>query len=142
MICVGRIGVPFRATQLVSVVVVVVVVVVVDGAVTPGIVGSTVLDPMVPVVGNTVGVGIAAEELTPRLAISQEPNGIPVRGLPPGVVGVVEVGVVGDVAMLPELNPHNPDTPTVPIVEAVDIPEIGSNPGSVDVADGADIPAV
>jgi hypothetical protein len=118
VICVGRIGIPFRARQLVVVVVVVFVafvVVVVDGTVTGGVVGTTVLDPREPTMGNTVGVGIAAEELTPRLPISQEPSGIPVRGLPPGVAGVVDVGVVGDVAMLPELNPHNPDTPTVPV---------------------------
>jgi hypothetical protein len=109
------------------------------GAVMTGIVDRAVLGPTVPTIGDTVGVGIAAEELTPRLAISQEASGIPVRGLPPGVVGVVEVGVEGDET--PEPTPHIPDNPTVPIVEAVDIPEIGSIPGSVDVADGADIPA-
>jgi hypothetical protein len=85
---------------------------------------------------DTLGVGIAAAELTPRLAISVESSGIPVRGIPPGVVGTVDVGVVGDVAMLPELNPHKPDTPTS--VEAVDIPKIGI-PEAVDVVDGADI---
>jgi hypothetical protein len=114
----------------------------VDGAVVVGvtveIVGVVV--PRVP--SDTLGIGTAAAELTPRLAISEEPSGIPVRGLPPGVVGVVEVGVVSDVAMSLEGNPHNPDTPIVPIVEVVDIPVIGSIPGSVDVADGADIPAV
>src|ERR1700760_1236534 len=45
----------------------------------------------VPTVGNTPGVGTAAAELTPRLPISQEPIGIPVLGLPPGVVGAVDV---------------------------------------------------
>jgi hypothetical protein len=52
------------------------------------------------------------------------------------------LGSSGDVARSAELNPRNPDTPIVPIVEAVDIPVIGSIAGSVDVADGADIPAV
>jgi hypothetical protein len=99
-------------------------------------VARAVLDPTLPTIGNTPGVGITGAELTQRLAISQEPSGIPVRGLPPGVVGVVDVGVVGDVAMSPELNPHNPETPIVPIPKVVDIPEIGSNPGS------SDIPAV
>jgi hypothetical protein len=99
-----------------------------------GVVGSAVANPTLPTIGDTLAVGIAAAELTPRLAISQEPSGIPVLGLPPGVVGVVEVGVVGDVAMSPELNPHKPDTPIVPMPEDVDIPEIGSNPGSSDVA--------
>jgi hypothetical protein len=107
----------------------------VDGAVTVGIVGGSIV-PRVPAIGDTLSVGIVAAELTPRLAISQEPSGIPVLGLPPGVVGVVDVGVVGDVAMSPELNPQSPDTPTVPIPEVVDIPEIGSMPGS------ADIPAI
>jgi hypothetical protein len=89
---------------------------------------------------DTLGVGIPAAELTPRLAISVESSGIPVRGIPPGVVGTVDVGVVGDVAMLPELNPHKPDTPTS--VEAVDIPKMGGIPEAVDVVDGADIPVV
>jgi hypothetical protein len=107
-----------------------------NGAVVTGIVGmvgSAVANPTLPTIVDTPGVGITGAELTPRLAISVEPNGIPVRRLPPGVVGVVDVGVVGDVAMLPELNPHKPDTPIVPIPEDVDIPEIGSNPGSSDV---------
>jgi hypothetical protein len=104
----------------------------VGGVVTVGIVGGSIV-PRVPTKGDTVAVGIAAAELTPRLAISQEPSGMPVLGLPPGVVGVVEVGIVGDVAMLPELYPHKPDTPIVPIPADVDIPEIGSNPGSSDI---------
>jgi hypothetical protein len=106
-----RLGIPETSPGLGAVVMLVEVD---GGAVMTGIVGSAVLGPTVPTIGNTVGVGIAGAELTPRLPISQEPSGIPVRGLPPGVAGVVDVGVVGDVAMLPELNPHNPDTPTVP----------------------------
>jgi hypothetical protein len=44
------------------------------------------------VYGDTLGVGTAAQELTPRLLISVDPKGIPVRALPLGVVGDVEVG--------------------------------------------------
>jgi hypothetical protein len=93
----------------------VVVVLVDSGAVTMGMVGT--VGRVVPVVvvanGDALSVGNVAQELTPRLAISQEPNGIPVLGLPPGVVGVVEVGVDGDRPLEPGL--HIPDTPTVPI---------------------------
>src|ERR1700733_7270787 len=58
------------------------------GDVTAGIVGIAK-----PGVGATVidGPGTAATELTPRLPISIEPSGIPVRGMPPVVVG--DVGV-------------------------------------------------
>jgi hypothetical protein len=109
------------------------------GLVTVGIGGGGVI-ASVPTVGNTPGVGIAAAELMPRLAISEEPSGIPVRGLPPGVVGVVDVGVEGVEAMPLEPAPHIPDTPALPIADVVDIPEIGSNPGSVVFAEDADIP--
>jgi hypothetical protein len=112
----------------------------VDGARTVGIGGGSVV-ARGPTIGNTPGVGIAGAELTPRLAISHEPMGIPVLGTPPGVVGVVDVGVEGVEAMPLEPAPHIPDKPTVPVAEVVDIPEIGSIPGSVAVADGADIPA-
>lgn len=61
-----------------------------------GIVGGAIPGPAVLTNGDTFGVGIVGQELTPRLAISQEPNGIPVLGLPPGVVGIVDVGVDGD----------------------------------------------
>ena len=90
--------------------------------------------------GNTPGVGVAAAELMPRLAISMEPIAIPVRGLPPGVVGAVDVGVEGVEAMPLEPAPHIPDTPTLPNVDDVDMPKIGSIPGSAVVADDADIP--
>jgi hypothetical protein len=96
----------------------------------------------VPTVGNTPSVGIAGAELTPRLAISQDPIGIPVLGLPPIVVGVVDVGVEGVEAIPLEPAPHIPDTPTLPVARFVDIPEIGSNPGSAVVADDVDIPVV
>jgi len=86
-----------------------------SGVVTTGMVGT--VGRVVPVVvvanGDALSVGNVAQELTPRLAISEEPNGIPVLGLPPGVVGVVDVGVEGDRPLEPGL--HIPDTPTVPI---------------------------
>jgi hypothetical protein len=67
-----------------------------------GIVGGVIAGPTVLTNGDTPGVGIVAKGLTPRLAISQEPSGSPVLGLPPGVVGVVDMGVDGDVAGLPD----------------------------------------
>ena len=94
---------------------VVLVVEVDNGVVTTGMVGT--VGRVVPVVvvanGDALSVGNVAQELTPRLAISAEPNGIPVLGLPPGVVGVVDVGAEGDRPLEPGL--HIPDTPTVPI---------------------------
>jgi hypothetical protein len=91
--------------------------------------------------GETLGVGIVAQGLTPRLAISQEPSGIPILGLPPGVVGVVDVGVDADVARPLEPGLHIPDTPTAALALVVDIPEIGNVPGSVGAATGVEIPA-
>ena len=95
-----------------------------------GIVGT---GPTLPNVGNTLIVGTAAAELTPRLPISVDPNGIPVRATPPGAVGDVDVGV-GDEAMLVEPEPHIPDSPDVS-----SIPEVVDTP---DVADIADVAAV
>jgi len=63
-------------------------------------------------VGVTVMTGTAAAELTPRLPISVEPIGMPVRGTPPGVVG--DVGV-DDAARLPEPAPHMLWVPDVSI---------------------------
>ena len=63
-------------------------------------------------VGVTVMVGTVAAELTPRLPISVEPIGMPVRGTPPGVVG--DVGV-DDAARLPEPAPHMLWVPEVSI---------------------------
>src|SRR3984893_17061356 len=48
-----------------------------------GIVGTNELGPTVPPMGKTPVVGIAGAELTPRLLISVEPNGIPVPAAPP-----------------------------------------------------------
>jgi hypothetical protein len=93
-----------------------------------GIVGSDVLGPTVPTMGNTPVIGTAGAELIPRLLISVEANGIPVRATPPGAVGDVDVGV-DDEAMLLEPEPHIPD-----------IPEVSSIPEFVDIADVADAP--
>ena len=70
--------------------------------------------PGVATNGDTPGIGIVAQELTPRLAISEEASGIPALGLPPGVTGVVDVGEDGDAASPLEVALHIPVTPTVP----------------------------
>ena len=103
---------------------------------TVGVVGANALGPTVPTMGNTPIVGKAGAELTPRLLISIEPNGIPVRATPPGAVGDVDVGV-DDEAMLLEPEPHIPDSPDVSsIPEAVDIP------GRIDICDDVDVPGI
>ncbi len=80
------------------------------GSVTAGTVG--IVGAMVLMVGATPMVGTAAAELTPRLAISVEPIGIPVRATPPGATG--DIGV-DDAARLPEPAPHMLDVPEVSI---------------------------
>jgi hypothetical protein len=87
-------------------------------------------------VGNTLVVGTAAAELTPRLPISIDPNGIPVLATPPGAVGDVDVGV-DDEARLLEPEPHIPDSPDVS-----SIPEVVDMPAVADIADEVDIPDV
>jgi hypothetical protein len=112
--------------------------IVVSGVVgeTVGIVGANELGIAVFAKGDMSVVGIAGAELTPRLAISVESIGIPVRATPPGVVGAVDVGV-DDAAMLPEPGPHIPDIPDVSIIpEDVDIPDV------VEIPDDADIPGI
>jgi len=84
---------------------------------TLGTVGNTAIGPTVPMIGDTAGPGTGAAELTPRLPISKDPNGRPVRAAPPGVVGVVEVGVE-DEAILLEPEPHMLDIPDVSSVIA------------------------
>jgi hypothetical protein len=105
---------------------------------TVGIVGTNELGPTVPTIGNTPVIGTAGAEPTPRLLISMEPNGIPVRAKPPGVVGNVDVAVgVDDEAMLLEPEPHIPDIPDVlSIPKDVDIPV-----GTV-ISDDVDVPGV
>jgi hypothetical protein len=111
----------------------------VGGAATVGIVGSTALGPTV---GATVGVGTAGVALIPRLPISVEPNGIPVRLTPPGAVGVVEVGV-DDEATLLEPEPHIPDIPAVSNVpEVVDTPEVPNGSEEFEIPDDADDPDI
>ena len=96
---------------------------------TVGIVGGNELGPTVPTTGNTPVVGTAGAELTPRLPISIEPNGIPVRAPPPGAVGDVDVDVgVDDETVLLEPEPHIPD-----------IPDVSSSPEDVDIPNGTDI---
>jgi hypothetical protein len=107
------------------------------GDVTVGMIGTTAVGPTRPTLGDTLNVGTAAAELTPRLPISVDPIGIPVRAPPPGVIGDVDVGVE-DAAMLLEPEPHIPDVPevcSIPVV--VDIPEVAEIPDDVDIPDVA-----
>jgi hypothetical protein len=95
-----------------------------------------------PTVGDTdtPTVGTAAALLTPRLLISTDPSGIPVRAAPPGVSGDVDVGV-DDEATLLEPEPHIPDSPDVSsIPEVVDTPDVADIPDVAAVA-GAALPA-
>jgi hypothetical protein len=108
---------------------------VVVGDETVGIVGANALGPTVPTIGNTPTVGTAGAELTPRLATSVEPSGIPVRAKPPGTVGNVDVGV-DDEAMLLEPDPHIPDMPDVSTPEVVD------GAGGIDICDDVDVPGI
>jgi hypothetical protein len=109
------------------------------GDVTAGMVGSNALGPTAPTAGETLIMGTAAAELTPRLLISVDPNGSPVRATPPGVVGDVDVGVE-DEAMLLDPEPHIPDNPEVSsIPDVVDSPDVADIPDD-DIADEVDIP--
>jgi hypothetical protein len=104
-----------------------------------GIVGT---GPTVPTVGDTVIVGTDAAELTPRLPISVDPNGSPVRAAPLGVVGDVGVGV-DDEATLLEPEPHIPDKPEVSsIPDDVDAPEVADVPDDIDIPDDAAVAGV
>jgi hypothetical protein len=116
---------------------------VVDEAVGAGVmVGIVGTGSTVPTVGATPIVGTDAAELTPRLPISKDPNAIPVRAAPPGVVGDVDVGV-DEEAVLVEPEPHIPDNPDVSsIPEVVDIPDVADIPDDVDVPDIAVVPDV
>jgi len=108
-----------------------------EGAVTVGTVGTVGATLAAP--SGTAGVGSSAAELTPRLPISVEPRGIPVLGLPPGVVDAVELELE-DAAMLLEPEPHMPDKPAVSSVPEVDdIPELCVIP-DVDIDEVAAIP--
>ncbi|WP_426418923.1 hypothetical protein [Bradyrhizobium genosp. A] len=111
-----------------------------------GTAGTTVVITP-PVGGDTLMVGTGAAELTPRLPISVEPNGILAPAMPPGVVGEVDVGV-DEAATLPEPEPHIPDIPevsSVPVAieppELADIPDVGI-PGAGAVAGVAPPPDI
>jgi hypothetical protein len=99
-------------------------------------VGATAIGPTKPTLGVTLNVGTAAAELTPRLPISVDPIGMPVRAPPPGVVGDVDVGVE-DAAMLLDPEPHIPDMP-----EVCSIPDVAEIADDVESADEVDIPEV
>jgi len=97
-----------------------------------GTAGATML--WVPKMGEVLGVGTGAIELTPRLLISVEPSGIPARAL---VLNMVDDALgVEDAVMLVEPDPHIPDIPDVSSTpEEVDIPELCSIPEVVDIPD-------
>jgi hypothetical protein len=83
--------------------------------------GATMGDPL------TIGTGVAA--LTPRLPISIDPNGMPVRAPLPGVVGDADVG--DDETMLLDPAPHIPDMPAVCTVPGVaDMPSVAPVAGA------------
>jgi hypothetical protein len=104
---------------------------------TLGNVGIDELGPSVPTRGNTFGNGTGGVEPTPRLPISNDPNGIPVRAPPPGVVGVVDVGL-DDAATLLEPEPHIPDIPDVS--STPDDPEVTGISDVTEVVDDVDVP--
>jgi hypothetical protein len=94
-----------------------------------GSIGIDEPSPRVLAVGDTVCSGTAGAELTPRLPISKDPNGIPVRAAPPCVKGEVDAGL-DDTATLPEPEPHIPE-----------VPDVSSIPEDVDIAGDVDVPA-
>src|ERR1700754_4515161 len=103
-----------------------------------GIVGTGEVGPTMPATGRTPVVGTAGAELTPRLAISVEPIGIPVRAAPPGVMGNVDVDVgADDEAMLLDPEPHMPDIPDVS-----SIPEDVEVPDATVISDDVDVPGI
>jgi hypothetical protein len=59
--------------------------------------------PLPIVEGFGLGVGTTSNGLTPALPISTEPNGIPVRGRPPGDAGDVAALLVELVAQAPDI---------------------------------------
>jgi hypothetical protein len=107
-----------------------------------GIVGAIGDGPTGLTVGNTLGNGTGGVDPTPRLVISNDPKGIPVRAPPPGVVGEVDVGAE-DAARLLEPEPHIPDIPDVSSVpedpEFIGISDVNVV-DKVDVVDVAVVP--
>jgi hypothetical protein len=109
---------------------------------TVGIVGTDELDPTLPVMGDTLGVGTTCAALTPRLLIPVESNGTPARAAPLVVVDDIDVGL-DDAAMLLEPEPHipvSPDVSTIP--EDVDSPDVAEIAVDVDIPDDVDGPDV
>jgi len=100
-------------------------------SVTAGTVGDVGVTALM--VGPTVMVGTIAAELTPRLPISVEPIGMPVRATPPGVTA--DVGVV-DAATLLAPAPHMLCVPDVST--RADVGEIPDD----DIADVVDISGI
>jgi hypothetical protein len=110
----------------------------VAGAETAGIAGTDGAElPTLPVMGDTFAVGSVDEGLTPRLPISSDPNGTPVRALAVVVDDDEVVVGVDDAAMLLEPEPHIPDNPDVS-----SIPEVVDSPDVAEIADDVDIPGV
>jgi hypothetical protein len=108
-----------------------------------GIVGAIGDGPTGLTVGNTLGNGTGGADPTPRLVISNDPKGIPVRAPPPGVVGEIDVGAE-DAARLLEPEPHIPDIPDVSSVpedpEFIGISDVNDVVDKVDVVDVAVVP--
>jgi hypothetical protein len=121
---------PYCRSRIVHGTLLVVVEEAVEGDETVGIVGAVACGPTVPTIGDTLGVGTAAAELTPRLPISVESSGIPARVLV--VADDVEIGV--DATLL-EPAPHIPDNPAV-----IAVPEVIDNPEVADIPDAALVP--
>ena len=104
-----------------------------------GIVGIDELDPTEPTMGDKFANGTDGVELTPRLLISIDPNGNPVRATPPGAIGVVDVRL-DDAAMLFEPEPHIPDIPDVS--STPDDPRVTGNCDVTGVDDDVGVPDV
>jgi hypothetical protein len=87
--------------------------------------------PLPIVEGFGLGVGTTSNGLTPALPISTEPNGIPVRGRPPGDADDVAALVVElvpqapDIAALPGSDVPVPVPPPSKVVLEPDIPDDG-----------------
>jgi len=102
-----------------------------------GSVGADEIGPTASMKDDMFGNGTGGVELTPRLASSNDPNGIPVRAAPPGTVGVIDVGL-DDAAMLFEPEPHIPDIPDVS--STPDDPKVTGISDVTEVADDVDVP--
>jgi hypothetical protein len=100
----------------------------VDGEVTVGMTGTTGLGATT--MGDPLTIGTGAAVLTPRLPISIDPNGMPVRAPPPGVVGDVDVGVDDETTPL-DPAPHIPDAPAACTIPGMaDIPDVAPVAGA------------